>query len=1156
MKTKNRGGFTLVEVMLALLVFSIVSLAIISGVVLMSRQSQHVRDRAFAAEKVMQMLEELRGVVSASGSGIQALANLDLYDDGTTYNYVLTTRQEVKDPGDVTSGNAARKYKRLVNVLHTNDALSRMVYVKVCDASGAVLAEAASLMRTAVSDYFPAQVYDVYLLELENVPGWWTTLTTLRPTLDNVIQDIQNRNPGLQLRIHYVTRLAYGRDPFYTPFVNGATLASAAAFPYVYFYPGLVGPDNTGNNINYYEPNTIFGRINLDNTSYPNGAPTTPTPALPNGYSMADQFNHAVRYPDEVALYAASTAAAAGSGVATPEISWRMLIEQMNTSSTTMRNLLVVNAHGEMLPLPPMRNYSDPAKDPANNPYARAVAHTENLHYASGSAVNLRVYAYSASTGAVSASAMISTITVLLPNVHLAATGTVPLTPSADIDISSTIRGSGGTSFCTGAAGNECRWTVPTVCGAGAPCAAATNTLGQYTITNPTANSTLITLYGNPLSHPNTGTTHSGLSKNSYPYGIEYVPSPPGATGFAAGQNDLTSLGTGPKNTASWVITFKAGKLPDGMITFETRIGTDTTTGCPNAIPITGTSWCSNDPPNLSRTYTWIGSGANNQPPATEQYQFLGDPVHEPYYDVKTSSGYNWYFGATGPANNNNGHGGYAGYNELAAGWASQQGGYIDADIPRFYQVLRQGLLNSNGLWTTMNGWSYYYYGLGGEFGYDGANNFNNGLEIQQRPWSTTSGAACAASCGGNCTVNEITNTWASACYSYTYERLIASTDRTWISLPWIGELYPDSQYAANWSQFGNLPTAGASADSQHFFRDQPSSTYGYSVNHTTFTFGVPTAVKMPANNGCSSFLNAEAGAAGSGTWFMHDAGTFNNNPITPLGVTQTSALNYPVPTSLTATRPFHLDDSATGPAPEWSNVVYKGQRGVSTFLNTVASPLGVTYQSTDGGSPAADEFTSGYVKVTTPTAGSPNAAYFVISGLATQTGFGTAELGEFALTSMIYEYLQAGDPTNNPTSRVTQLPLTTILSPATTAQLTNPASINVIWTSTWTRWDGQAYAATYAAGFSESITSTYNLKYSKDNGKTWYFLQDNSAATAGVLDNSAAHAIPNTTTSYSWNVSNTANFPLGDYVLMVEQYRDNFPQHYAYHSRALHITR
>jgi hypothetical protein len=38
--------------------------------------------------------------------------------------------------------------------------------------------------------------------------------------------------------------------------------------------------------------------------------------------------------------------------------------------------------------------------------------------------------------------------------------------------------------------------------------------------------------------------------------------------------------------------------------------------------------------------------------------------------------------------------------------------------------------------------------------------------------------------------------------------------------------------------------------------------------------------------------------------------------------------------------------------------------------------------------------------------------------------------------------------------------------------------------------------------------------------------------------------------------VSNAAQFPAGSYILQVEQYRTNFPQHYSYHARAVYFSR
>ena len=180
-------------------------------------------------------------------------------------------------------------------------------------------------------------------------------------------------------------------------------------------------------------------------------------------YSTADQYNASVRYPDELAAYAAVTSQAATvvstktSSLGITEISERMLIEQMNSSPQSFTNAIVVNLHGEMMPMPPMYNYSDAAKDPGNVIYgsssvslnsmavstaaknARVVTHPELLYYptavASGNVtMRLRVYAYYdgldscavTGTGAVTnvktGDPQLPGISVLLKNLYIPAT--------------------------------------------------------------------------------------------------------------------------------------------------------------------------------------------------------------------------------------------------------------------------------------------------------------------------------------------------------------------------------------------------------------------------------------------------------------------------------------------------------------------------------------------------------------------------------------------------------------------------------------------------------------------------------------------------------------------------------------------------------------
>src|SRR5262249_8719858 len=157
---------------------------------------------------------------------------------------------------------------------------------------------------------------------------------TLRLVLNNMIQDLQTRSRGVNFRQHWITRMSYGRDLLYTPFINvnrrADDTSGSPSLPYVYLYPGNVG--SPGNDL-YFDPALFSGRIATDLAApndHQNGAPAD---SINNAfydyshYSIADQFNHAVRYPDEVA-YFNKAVAATPPGKAPPEISLRMLIEQ------------------------------------------------------------------------------------------------------------------------------------------------------------------------------------------------------------------------------------------------------------------------------------------------------------------------------------------------------------------------------------------------------------------------------------------------------------------------------------------------------------------------------------------------------------------------------------------------------------------------------------------------------------------------------------------------------------------------------------------------------------------------------------------------------------------------------------------------------------
>jgi type II secretory pathway pseudopilin PulG len=925
---KKNGGYSLVEIVIAAVIFGIVASASMKAFMFISKQSVKVDERAYAVQKAIQMMEELRSLVQQQGAVIGVL---DDYDNGSNYKYTLSTLSEVNgannaqhvndNPADPISGNSENstynsgKYKRKITVERTNESLSRRVFVRVYRSSdGELLAETASVLRTLPPNFVPTQVYDVYVLTLENVPGWWVALSTLAPTFGTIVQDLQNRNPGLNLNVHYITRLAYGRDPYYRPYVNTATRSDTTASPWVYFLPG-----NINGSFTYYTASSINGNINDD------GTPTSNDGIYP--YSLADQYNHAVRQPDEERMYAEARSAYAAAGQQTmPEPSFRMLLDRMNAGTGTendgtpydYRNAIIINLHGELMPLPPVRNYSDAAKRPTAGTAAerkwRVVTHPERLRYDAGNAFKLRVYPFVSdpedanfpddNTGAYST----------IPDVTVMIVSTQVTSSTAFAAANMTIRKMVGSSTTTYA------WST-------------TTSGSDYTLTYPTTYQTLITLKNSPVRHSEYNTDHTGLNEAAADrlYGLEYIPClVQNTASFAEATKDLQDpTNNVPKNTARWTIAVaNAAALPNGTYTIETRIGTDLTTGV------------STEPANLSRTYAWIG--ASSTVPMSERYQVLGDPRHCPYADIKSQHKFNWWFRSDIVAAD------YPGFlwddNATAVQEAFGPSGDamdIMEDVPRLFEMVRKGLLNTTSLLSSVTGWSFYYIGFGGEMGADSNNGFGSGLPIIGTPWTPNSTASA--------NIDEISK-WA----SNSYQRIIAhSTDGTadhtnWFSLNWIGELYPD-EAASVWVANGNLPTgntfAGDNWKDRRYFRapfyisdTAAAANYGlnmYSQNLDT-VFPNISPMKQPGPNGSGSFFNGQP--SGAPTAYFNHAGPSNTATLTSSGTAVSQDFNFPLPSPLTSSgnnhRPFLINQTGTAPA-ERNQSSYVAQRSTISYVET-----------------------------------------------------------------------------------------------------------------------------------------------------------------------------------------------------------------------------
>jgi hypothetical protein len=300
------------------------------------------------------MLEELKALVQNEGDGANGSV-LDSYDDGTTNQIILTTQAGVTTAdapvsGNTNLGNGKWLFERRITVQkvpRANDLRLVTVAVYVNDIGGTrLIAQVASVLSTIGQNSPPTQVYDIYLIAIENVPGWWVYMENVVPFVESAMLDLESRHAGLQFRRHWIRKLSYGRDPYYTPYVNGAA-DSTAAINSVYFYPGLLPSSSPVDH--YYPPDFFNGRISVDGT-ITNGSDATNT--LP--YALADQYNNSMRYQDERNLFNARVAAGLESATA-PTL--RLLIDDMYMHPSKYTNAILINLHGELFPFPPVRNY-------------------------------------------------------------------------------------------------------------------------------------------------------------------------------------------------------------------------------------------------------------------------------------------------------------------------------------------------------------------------------------------------------------------------------------------------------------------------------------------------------------------------------------------------------------------------------------------------------------------------------------------------------------------------------------------------------------------------------------------------------------------------------------------------------------------------------
>lgn len=1235
-RKSNQRGMSFAEVLVAFGILGILIIAsytLTSGSQLLSKSNM---DRQFATQKAISMMEELRSLAQAA-VGPSAIV-LDQFDDGVNYKDELTINP-VGSPADKLSGNFQLPngnwlYSRRISVQRVagqSTAGVRLVRVSVYkweNGDERPVAEVASIIRTLATNAPPTQVYDVYAIALKNVPGWWVYTANLVPFVQSAITELSSRNPGLEFRVHWITKLAYGRDDEYRPYVNKVS-SSIADIPWVYFYPGSLplndATRNPPNLAEYYPTGGFESRINIDGTFLNDYSIADPNvagnPAYnPFPFALADQFNHAKRYPEERALYLQRKGAVdpfdttPDDGISAypgEEPTYRLLLDDMVLHPTEYTNAILINLHGELFPFPPIRNYSDPAKAPetASLRWLRAVTHPEKLAYNTATTatsyptvdsndIKLRVYTYEAWRGAVTTAPMNTEkwfhvpITVVIKNVTMASNITVQRI----------------------AGGNTNQGTGKLYARSSALIAAPANS-GMYATIANSGFDTVIKLYNSPFQAnecsgdcSGSGNNGMGLNSNYYLYGMEYVPHPVenfalGDTGnkmafnvdladsytTAGAKGGYIDTGVGPRNTARWVITIPTAALntelganTNTMLTVETRIGDTVSTGT-----LTPTR---NQPSNLSKTYVWrgtdtwlYGDGTETNPPnlpLSERFQFIGDPRHSPYAESKK------IYSAAATSSHYTNSRLAEGYNRYFDDFASSADGDQSARWPGF-NILKSGDgVNNNDGWPTG--------GNDGQIEVDVDRSFQilrNALTASRAIYTTMTGYSYYyMGLGGEIgydTDNQFTNSIPVSAMPFTgvsgpsyeqsiingsgnynsgccpqgpgvkYVRQVGTTTDYWWSINWLGELWPDDQYTSGSNWSANGNlSTGTSASS---FR---RVLRGLIAPTTKNMLPQGTDFEGGLVAGNAHYTNAvrRTGPAGSTDFFWTG--------------TSTSTFHH---TSVTANADIvsegaYIANTASGynfpllnPIPN-NRPFALNLNGTNpeAFLNARYGPAFITnedaryYQNANTSGPG-----SSLISTRNPSTNRP--AFVVVNGLSPVGQSGVAFIARWSFLSLIHSYMEAGlytDALPAPVGctgcpfRVRQLPRVIISSPNAQSILVDPPSINIQWTATWKRWDDKKYTPAYSSTFSESGLA---MEYQV------LYSVDNGVTWRFVQDDTPwtrgtklPTGDPRLITGATNYVWNTPDPPFvqGNYIIRVEGYRAGFPLHYSYHQYTAFIRR
>lgn len=1168
MKPASRSGNSLVEVLVALAVVAVAMLVMVQQLSLSYRETGVNQFRVFAYQKAVAILAELQAGIERGT--IQDTEALDGYSDRGQPNYVLTTLQKegaAVAPDHSMSGNLAKDgggwvwYRQVdVDRIPNQDRMRyvriRMVHVDP-QGRGETMAMVSSILSGPPKAFPPAQVHDVYLISIAEAPSLWRTTLAIRDSIESAHAQLANGSKNLQYKFHWITKFGYGRNPCYVPYVNATDLATTPS-PWAYWYPGLVA--NGTDHDTLYSPETIAGRVQTEvGIQHDYDAVSNPLP-----HAVADQWNHCLRYPEAKALYDARLAAGLEDPEAPP---LQILLEDMCADASRYRNAIFVNLHGSAVPFPPLRNYSDPAKDDTAYPGVRAVTHASKLRPArdpNGDGLHtdsedceFRVHAY-ATLPTTGLGDSVREITLEIPG----------------LDVSHSVNGSSGSTslelrFLPGGFDTATNTLSTSVAYSGFDTAAGIPTEGKPSASDYTPHfqvsyaggSTWVQLYNTPLGAP--AVAGQGLAVADRLYGYEYVPSPISGN-F---QRDLATTGTFPKNTARWRLRIPkaifASGFPGGSIANADRlVRVRTTIGLRDASSTIGTMYPSaarTQPENLSTTYAWWASSPLAVP-VTERFQLLGDPRHNPYADLCSGGsswpdGYSWYFQDLQTASGSD----LTSYPCLDA--TKLHDGFADgilADVPRAVGVWRQAMLTARAVSTWAAGAVAKHFLIGGEVA------LPPDVPAGEPGRVSLSGAWFGIS--GTAQVDSVTNGQPGApgpgggTAKLGEHVLRAGSGDFWVK-PWLGELCPPSA-ATSWATSGNVGSGYGTDQLLHSvlaqetaLPDLPRGTdFAIASGKTIGDTGAATLFQYGNTATKATIAHLNLGSA-----------TLANKQAPAQDIS--SAAHMPLSDALTAPNPFRLD--AVVSRPDALLPPHLVTSTASIYPPTTLAPLEATPLFQGPTVAGANTLAAAGLRFS-PTASGAAAgqgnAFATVLGLTPVDVLEQAQLAQSALVFPLRALHAAGVDGAMLDPNVEQLPRVELVQPQESKVFDNPATMALRWKVTWKRFDGSDYTPNYAmAGGLATTLATWesHLRYvvlvSIDQGATWKYVQNLAPAkplARPTLPSLVVSDVAFGDESFVVSTSDPIQYPAGEVIFRVEAFSNLRSTHVSAHQVKVSILR